>query len=446
MAFDSIQKYHKLAKDLGITDKSVAVKQSVVDSALETATVNSVWNSNKSDTTSSSGNSQLSFAESSSVFNDDYKKAVKAIKTVTTIQTIGQVANTLGNLFGANFSSNSGNNIFGTTSNTNQKGNVSVQQQSTTPDVSAATKQTVMQNAVNKTIKDLDISNDLDKAIAKFDKKGGNEKATANLNQELSTAQTDRSKLASKYAEQTSVINSAKTQKEAVDAEIKELKSTQTSQQKAVDDAKQAIIDEADKKIGELDEDDKSQKDIISKSQKKVSDAQTKLKTDLSAQDKIISDATPKLQAMKTVQSTDAMGNVVTQQVPDTETRNAAQKAIDAAKAQKEKLQDAFNALKEQEECADDSVQKTATAKIAANAEARAEQEAIKANPQSEELTGLRGALEDIITTLSEKQAESDKFKDTIDQASLIQQTCQQQMSTLSSKIIQAQNLLAQKA
>ena len=126
MAFDSIQKYHKLAKDLGITDKSVAVKQSVVDSALETATVNSVWNSNKSDTTSSSGNLQLSFAESSSVFNEDYKKAVKAIKTVTTIQTIGQVANTLGNLFGANFSSNSGNNIFGTTSNTNQKGNASV--------------------------------------------------------------------------------------------------------------------------------------------------------------------------------------------------------------------------------------------------------------------------------------------------------------------------------
>ncbi len=438
MAFDSIQKYHKLAKDQGITDKNTAVKQAVVNAGYETAAVNSVW----ADATSKAADTdtKISYGESSStVFNADaymkeYNKAVKAAKTIATIQTIGQVAGTLGSLLGGTAIAG-GNNIFAK-SNSQATGNAN----------SAATQQRTMQQAVGNTIKSLDLSSDLDSAIAKFDKKGGNEKAVATLNSELSKAQADRSKLSSTYAEQTSVINSARAEKTSVDAEIAELKSTQTSQQKAVDDAKDAIIKSADTKIGELDADDKTQNETISASQKKVSDAKTKLDTDLKAQDQIITDATPKLQAMKTVQSTDAMGNVTTKQVPDTETRNAAKQAIEKAKAQKEKLQDEFTALKEQEESADNSVQNTAKAKIAENAEARAEQQALKANPQSQELTELRAALEDIVTTLTEKQASSDKLKSKIDQASLTQQTCQQQMTTLSSKMIQAQNLLSQKA
>ena len=437
MAFDSIQKYHKLAKDQGITDKSTAVKQAVVNAGYETAAVNSVW----ADATSKAADTEtkISYDSSSTVFNSDaymkeFNKAVKAAKTIATIQTIGQVAGTLGSLLGGSTIAG-GNNIFA-------KGN----SQATGNAKSSVAQQSAMQQAVGNTIKSLDLSSDLDSAIAKFDKKGGNEKAVATLNSELSKAQTDRSKLSSTYAEQTSVINSARAEKTSVDAEIAELKSTQTSQQKAVDDAKDAIIKSADTKIGELDADDKTQNEAISASQKKVSDAKTKLDTDLKAQDQIITDATPKLQAMKTVQSTDAMGNVTTKQVPDTETRNAAKQAIEKAKAQKEKLQDEFTALKEQEETADNSVQNTAKAKIAENAEARAEQQALKANPQSQELTELRAALEDIVTTLTEKQASSDKLKSKIDQASLTQQTCQQQMTTLSSKMMQAQNLLSQKA
>lgn len=438
MAFDSIQKYHKLAQEKGLTDAKVAANSAISTAAVESAAVNSVW-ANAKESTSSGTNIVYGESSSTTVDLDSYmkqfEKAAKRVNTIATIQAVGQIAGTLGNIF---MGSGVGNSAFGSV--TNQAATTS------TPAASQATQQQTIQSSVNNTIKSLDLSSDLDSAIAKYNKKSGNEKSTANLNQEISKAQADKSKLASTYAEQTSIINQANTQKASVDAEIKELTETQKTQQKAVDDAKAAIIKSAEDKIAELDADDKTQNETISASQKKVSEAKTKLDENLAAQDKIISDATPKLQAMKQVQTTDAMGNVTTKQVPDTETRQAAQKAIDEAKAQKEKLQDEFNALKEQEETADNSVQNTAKAKIAENAEARAEQEALKANPQSEELTGLRAALEEIITTLSEKQASSDKFKNTISQATLTQQTCQQQMTSLSSKIMQAQNLLSQKA
>lgn len=438
MAFDSIQKYHKIAQEQGLTDANVTANKAIATSAVESAAVNSVW-ANATDGTTSN-ESKIVYGESSTSIDLDsymkqFEKAAKRVNTIATIQAVGQIAGTLGNIF---MGSGVGNNIFGSAST--QAATTS------TPVASKATQQQTIQSSVNNTIKSLDLSSDLDSAIAKYNKKSGNEKATANLNQEISKAQADKSKLASTYAEQTSTINQANTQKTTVDAEIKELTETQKTQQKAVDDAKAAIIKSAEDKISELDADDKTQNEIISASQKKVSEAKTKLDENLTAQDDIISDATPKLNAMKQVQTKDAMGNVQTKQVPDTETRQAAQKAIDNAKAQKEKLQDEFNALKEQEETADNSVQNTAKAKIAENAETRAEQEALKANPQSEELTGLRASLEEIITTLSEKQDSSDQFKNTISQATLTQQTCQQQMTSLSSKIMQAQNLLSQKA
>lgn len=437
MAFDSIQKYHKIAQEKGLTDANVAANNAISTAAVETAAVNSVWANAKEST---SGGTNIVYGEPSTTVDLDsymkqFEKAAKRVNTIATIQAVGQIAGTLGNIF---MGSGIGNNAFGSV--TNQAAT------SSTPATTQATQQQTIQSSVNKTIQNLDLSSDLDSAIAKYNKKSGNEKSTANLNQEISKAQADKSKLASTYAEQTSIINQANTQKAAVDAEIKERTELQKTQQKAVDDAKAAIIKSAEDKIAELDADDKTQNETISASQKKVSEAKTKLDENLAAQDKIISDATPKLQAMKQIQTTDAMGNVTTKQVPDTETRQAAQKAIDEAKAQKEKLQDEFNALKEQEETADNSVQNTAKAKIAENAEARAEQEALKANPQSEELTQLRAALEDIISELSNDQASSNELKNKISQATLTQQTCQQQMTSLSSKIMQAQNLLSQKA
>lgn len=437
MAFDSIQKYHKIAQEKGLTDANVAANSAISTAAVETAAVNSVWANAKEST---SGGTNIVYGEPSTTVDLDsymkqFEKAAKRVNTIATIQAVGQIAGTLGNIF---MGSGIGNNAFGSV--TNQAAT------SSTPATTQATQQQTIQSSVNKTIQNLDLSSDLDSAIAKYNKKSGNEKSTANLNQEISKAQADKSKLASTYAEQTSIINQANTQKAAVDAEIKERTELQKTQQKAVDDAKAAIIKSAEDKIAELDADDKTQNETISASQKKVSEAKTKLDENLAAQDKIISDATPKLQAMKQIQTTDAMGNVTTKQVPDTETRQAAQKAIDEAKAQKEKLQDEFNALKEQEETADNSVQNTAKAKIAENAEARAEQEALKANPQSEELTQLRAALEDIISELSNDQASSNELKNKISQATLTQQTCQQQMTSLSSKIMQAQNLLSQKA
>ena len=300
--------------------------------------------------------------------------------------------------------------------------------------------QTFAQGVVN----DLNLTNNLDKAIDKAGNKL-NDKTKANLQAEIDNANADKANLAKKLSEQPSVIKENEALKKQYEEEATKLTQDKNAQQTKVDELTDKIKTSANETIAKLDKDDETQQKTITDSKEKVSNAEKQLDTDLKAQDTVIQNAKPDLQAMKTITSTDAMGNVTTKQVPDSEKIQQAQKTIDKAKKEKERLQTEFNNLIENEK----NVQKEAQEKISANSTERAKQQAILADPTTDPENGAtlkeeKTKLSSYFDKISENNSKAEECKQNVTNATLTQQTCQTKLDELSGKILKAEGLLNQ--
>ncbi len=374
-------------------------------------------------------NAESIFSDYESKLNDMLNKTMKRTNAAMTFSTIASGLSTAGdlllNLSSKKDSANFINSLLG----------------GSTVSGTGATDQSA-QKAANSAIKDLKLDNDLEDAIKDFSKKGS-DKHKASLQKELSAAEADRTTLAGKLSEQNSIIAEATTKQSAAEEASKQLDEQSKALQTEIDTLTKTIQDTAQGKIDKLDEDDKKQSGIITDSKKAVEQKKEETKTAIAAQNDIIADKTPDLDAMKTETYTDANGNVTTRQVPDNEKRQAAKIAIENAKKEIERLEEERDKFIEAEE----KKQQEATDQIAQNAIDRSEQQAIIQNPKSDpekgaELTAKvteRGEVED---SKSEKDAEVSKQKDIIKNASTLRNTCQSEMTKLSGQMSQARQLL----
>jgi len=442
MAFDSIAKYKRIASQEGITTASAASKSAEVELGIESSYINSAFTE---DSTTAKGTNadgiqmQMTSSENNglnidmSAYESALNSALRMAKTQMAIQTIGQTAGTLGTLFGGLAGNSTGSlsdlaNIFKSSKTNN------------TPST-----QKTAQSTADAAIKDLNLSNNLSDAIASYSKKG-NDKNKAKLEAQITAAETDRQTLAGKYSEQTSIITKATEQKKALEEEVKQLNAEAIKLQSEVDTITDSITKAAEAEVKKLDEDDETQKGIIDKSQKDVEAKKKECTSAVAAQNKIISDETPNLQAMKTESyTTNVGGQIVTQtrQVPDEAKRSKAKSAIETAKKEIERLEKERDAFIEAEE----QKQKEATDKIAENAVKRSEQQAIIAKPDTDptkgaELQAKKTELGQKKSDVSDKEAKVAEQKAAINDATVLQTSCQTKMNTLSSQIVQARGLL----
>lgn len=425
MAFDTINKYRRMQDDANITSVKAAAETAKanvkeIDNAVPT---NSVFTEENSSGTVSA----TLETDNSSALTDYMNSYMKSAQKYQKYAMINQGLNTLMNLGAAYGASRSGGSNFFASNGTKNETN------SLTP------AQTFAQDV----LKDVNLTNNLDKAIEKAGDKL-NDKTKANLQAEINNANADKANLTKKLSEQPSVINENNALKKQYEEEAAKLTKDKNAQQAKVDDLTDKIKTAANDAITKLDKDDETQQQTITDSKEKVSKAEKQLDTDLKAQDNIIQNAKPDLQAMKTVTSTDAMGNVTTKQVPDTEKRQKAQETIDKAEKEKERLQQEFDKLKENEEKV---VQKEAQDKIADNSTERAKQEAIKADPTTDPENGAtlkeeKATLSSYFDKISENNAKAEECKQNVTNATLTQQTCQTKLDELSGKILKAEGLL----
>ncbi len=447
MAFDSIQKYKHIASQEGVNTSTAAAKSAEVESKIEKSFINSAFAEGAEKNNAGNGGSgdvQLKMTMSDepgvnidtsayqNALNSYMNSALRQAKAQMTLNTIGSVAGTLGTLL----SGSAGNSSLGGLS-----GFENIFKSSKSGKTDAATPEQTAKKSADSAIKDLKLSNDLQDALADYNKKP-NEKRKAEVQKQLSTAEADRNTLAGKLSEQTSIITKATEEKKVLEEEAAKLNTEATKLQSEVDTLTDSIKNAANAEIGKLDKDDETQKGIIDKSQKDVTTKKEECTAAVGKQNDIIS-ANKSTAEAKITSTTDPTTGKVTYSPCTPQEKQQAIAAINAAKQEIVRLE------KERDEFikAEEEKQKAAQEKIAENAVKRSEQQAIVDKPDTDpakgaDLQAKKSELEQKRSAASEKTAEANAKKQTIADATVLQQTCQQRMNQLSSQIVQARGIV----
>lgn len=375
-------------------------------------------------------NAESIFSEYESKLNDMLNKTMKQTSRAMTFSTIAAGLSSAGDLLTSLSGNKTANNIFSSV---------------------FGGSSTSTQSAVSPLSTELGLTNDLSTAIASYSNKGSSENWTALVNQ-IALAKNDKNSLKTYMDEQQQIIKDYPAKEAALKQEIEEAKQDKLEKGKAVEAVKDGIQAATRKNTIEKTE-IPAQEKVISESNGRITAAKTKYEGVQQAQNSIKTQYQAILDKPRT-SSTDASGNV-TYSPSDQEISNAKAKIKEADDKIKQAKEEYDNVCKKEigHEAgvkglpSENSVQGVAIAKVNALKKEIEEKDKIIAESGStqEELESIQKAYLDSIDKINAKNDELQKLKDNQKQAQLRYNQANSQDKALDKQIAEAEKLMSAK-